>query len=191
MFGPGSRIATRQACDSVAGAFHPHVFGWMIHANVFASDEPGVIWSEPSGDSTAVLILKPKEEAHPKVIPPRSAASLLPAPVTAAPVAHPTGVAHPAPRPALDTALPSARHAAIIIVPGVGGDSLNGTAEGLAKLGYVTRVVRYLGVADGNRAIGDAITQLEKDPSVDSTRIALVGVSLGGRLAIWHAAGDP
>src|ERR1700722_2680252 len=65
MFGPGSRIATRQACDSVAGAFHPHVFGWMVHANVFASDEPGVIWDEPgaAADSAAVVkaAAKPKD----------------------------------------------------------------------------------------------------------------------------------
>lgn len=44
VFGPGSTIGTAEACDSVAGAFHPHVFGWMVHANLFGSDDPAVIW---------------------------------------------------------------------------------------------------------------------------------------------------
>jgi hypothetical protein len=44
VFGPKSPVATESACDSVGGRFVPHLFGWMVHANVFASDDPRVIW---------------------------------------------------------------------------------------------------------------------------------------------------
>jgi hypothetical protein len=44
VFGPKSPIATASACDAVGGRFVPHLFGWMVHANVFASDDPKVIW---------------------------------------------------------------------------------------------------------------------------------------------------
>ena len=39
VFGPESPIATQHACDSVDGQFHENLFGWMIHANVFAGDD--------------------------------------------------------------------------------------------------------------------------------------------------------
>ena len=45
VFGPRSPIATRAACDSVGGRFRPRIFGWMVHVQAFASDDPGVIWS--------------------------------------------------------------------------------------------------------------------------------------------------
>jgi hypothetical protein len=44
VFGPMSPIATEEECEKVGGRFHPQVFGWMVHANVFASDDPAVIW---------------------------------------------------------------------------------------------------------------------------------------------------
>ncbi len=44
VFGPRSPIATASACDAVGGRFIPHLFGWMVHAYVFASDDPAVIW---------------------------------------------------------------------------------------------------------------------------------------------------
>lgn len=44
VFGPKSPIATQSACDAVGGRFVPHLFGWMVHANVFASDDPSIIW---------------------------------------------------------------------------------------------------------------------------------------------------
>lgn len=44
VFGPKSPIAAQSACDAVGGRFVPHLFGWMVHANVFASDDPAVIW---------------------------------------------------------------------------------------------------------------------------------------------------
>ncbi|MFI5206522.1 MAG: hypothetical protein ACHQX4_00760 [Gemmatimonadales bacterium] len=43
-FGPKSPIATREACELVGGVFLPRIFGWMVHANVFAGDDPSVIW---------------------------------------------------------------------------------------------------------------------------------------------------
>jgi hypothetical protein len=39
LFGPESPIATRSACEAVGGRFHPNLFGWMIHANVFLGDD--------------------------------------------------------------------------------------------------------------------------------------------------------
>jgi hypothetical protein len=44
LFGPRSPIATERACDAVGGRFVPHLLGWMVHANVFASDDPAIIW---------------------------------------------------------------------------------------------------------------------------------------------------
>jgi len=43
-FGPKSPIATRAACDAVGGVFLPRIFGWMVHANVFAGEDPAAIW---------------------------------------------------------------------------------------------------------------------------------------------------
>ena len=45
VFGPRSPIATRAACDAVGGRFKPRIFGWMVHVQAFASDDPRVIWS--------------------------------------------------------------------------------------------------------------------------------------------------
>jgi hypothetical protein len=39
VFGPESSIATREACDAVGGQFHENLFGWMLHANVFAGQD--------------------------------------------------------------------------------------------------------------------------------------------------------
>ena len=53
VFGPASPIATREACDRVNGRFHPTVFGWMVHANIFESDDPKVIWGDDHGTMAA------------------------------------------------------------------------------------------------------------------------------------------
>jgi hypothetical protein len=45
VFGPLG-VDTREACDSAGGRFVKEVFGWMVHANVFASDDPKVIWED-------------------------------------------------------------------------------------------------------------------------------------------------
>jgi hypothetical protein len=46
VFGPESPIATKEACDAVGGVFHPVLFGWMIHANVFAGDDAASVWGD-------------------------------------------------------------------------------------------------------------------------------------------------
>jgi hypothetical protein len=43
-FGPQSPISTRESCEAVGGVFVPRAFGWMVHANVFAGDDPATIW---------------------------------------------------------------------------------------------------------------------------------------------------
>jgi hypothetical protein len=43
VFGPLG-VTTREECDAVDGRFVKEIFGWMVHANVFASDDPAVIW---------------------------------------------------------------------------------------------------------------------------------------------------
>jgi hypothetical protein len=45
-FGPESPIATKAECDAVGGEFHPALFGWMIHVNVFEGTELGTIFGE-------------------------------------------------------------------------------------------------------------------------------------------------
>jgi hypothetical protein len=45
VFGPLG-VATRDACDAAGGRFIVEVFGWMVHANVFASDDPAIIWGD-------------------------------------------------------------------------------------------------------------------------------------------------
>ena len=41
VFGPESPIATKAECDAVSGDFHPSLFGWMIHANVYEGSDLG------------------------------------------------------------------------------------------------------------------------------------------------------
>ena len=33
------------APSAVGGRFLPHIFGWMVHANVFEGDDPATIWA--------------------------------------------------------------------------------------------------------------------------------------------------
>ncbi len=44
VFGPKSPVATYQECRAVDGDFHKNVLGWMVHAQIFESDDPAVIW---------------------------------------------------------------------------------------------------------------------------------------------------
>jgi hypothetical protein len=46
VFGPESSIATKEACDAVGGDFHESLFGWMIHANVYAGATLGDMFSD-------------------------------------------------------------------------------------------------------------------------------------------------
>jgi hypothetical protein len=47
LFGPMSPIATREECEAVGGRFLPHIFGWMVHANVVDGTDPATIWAAP------------------------------------------------------------------------------------------------------------------------------------------------
>jgi hypothetical protein len=44
VFGPESPIATEAECRKVGGEFKQNLFGWMIHANVFAGDDLGAVF---------------------------------------------------------------------------------------------------------------------------------------------------
>ena len=44
LFGPVGSISTRAECERAGGNFTPQLFGWMVHANVFAGDDPKLIW---------------------------------------------------------------------------------------------------------------------------------------------------
>ena len=46
LFGPAGAIATRADCDANNGRWHDHLFGWMVHANVFAGDDLGAVWGD-------------------------------------------------------------------------------------------------------------------------------------------------
>ncbi|HEX4632737.1 MAG TPA: hypothetical protein VH163_02830 [Gemmatimonadales bacterium] len=50
VFGPLGPIATQAACDSVGGRFFPRIFGWMVHVNAFASNDPKIIWGGEDHD---------------------------------------------------------------------------------------------------------------------------------------------
>ena len=45
VFGPLG-LANEAECKSIGGRFEKEVFGWMVHANVFAGDDPRVIWGD-------------------------------------------------------------------------------------------------------------------------------------------------
>ena len=46
LFGPAGVIATESECDAEGGRWLDHLFGWMVHANVFASDDLGQVWGD-------------------------------------------------------------------------------------------------------------------------------------------------
>jgi hypothetical protein len=50
VFGPLG-VSTEAECAAAGGNFQRQVFGWMVHANVFASDDPNVIWHDDHGMS--------------------------------------------------------------------------------------------------------------------------------------------
>lgn len=39
VYGPESPIATRAACEAVGGVFHPLLFNWMVHLDVFEGND--------------------------------------------------------------------------------------------------------------------------------------------------------
>ncbi len=44
LFGPVGTIATAAECEAAGGRYTPELFGWMIHANVFAGSDAKAIW---------------------------------------------------------------------------------------------------------------------------------------------------
>jgi hypothetical protein len=50
VFGPLG-VSTEQECAAAGGTFEKEIFGWMVHANVFAGDDPKVIWHDDHGMS--------------------------------------------------------------------------------------------------------------------------------------------
>ncbi|MDB6146805.1 MAG: hypothetical protein JWO45_469 [Spartobacteria bacterium] len=50
VFGPLG-VSTEKECEAAGGKFEPEVFGWMVHANVFESDDPNLIWHDDHGMS--------------------------------------------------------------------------------------------------------------------------------------------
>ena len=50
VFGPLG-VSTEAECNAAGGNFQKEIFGWMVHANVFASDDPNVIWHDDHGMS--------------------------------------------------------------------------------------------------------------------------------------------
>jgi hypothetical protein len=45
-FGPESPVATKAACDAVAGRFYASPLGWMVHVNVFEGDDLATIFGD-------------------------------------------------------------------------------------------------------------------------------------------------
>lgn len=43
-FGPEGEITTSGDCDAAGGRFFPSLFGWMIHANVYAGTDIASVW---------------------------------------------------------------------------------------------------------------------------------------------------
>jgi len=46
LFGPAGSITTKAECDAADGRWFEHLFGWMVHANVFAGEDLGTIWGD-------------------------------------------------------------------------------------------------------------------------------------------------
>ena len=46
VFGPAGSITTKAECDSAGGRWFEQLFGWMVHANVFAGGEISEIWGD-------------------------------------------------------------------------------------------------------------------------------------------------
>ena len=44
VFGPGSPVSTRAACEAQGGAFKDHMFGWMVHAMVTDNTRLDYVW---------------------------------------------------------------------------------------------------------------------------------------------------
>ena len=204
VFGPGSDIDTKVACDSVAGVFKDRVFGWMLEARVFVSDNPDSIWG---ANNTAPASRVTVDTATPAaaVRKPEVPKPVMPKPVEKATVETGSVMSDNVPVswerfPA--TSQSRRPHPALILLHGTDGaaaedSTARESAKQLAARGYVVEIVHYADLGNQRedfpkwmRVVGDAITQLGEAPGVDSTRIGLVGVKVGAALALHHAQVD-
>jgi len=200
VFGPGSAIDTKAGCDSVAGVFQPRVFGWMLEARVFTSDNPDSIWGEtpstaPAARATvdSTVAIAPQPEARK----PEPSKAESPKTVFEKGSVISDGVSVGWER---FEAVSRSRgpHPALIFLHGPAEDSVaRESAKKLAARGYVVEILRYADIGDQRtdfaqwmRAVGDAITQLGTAPGVDSTKIGLVGAKVGAALALHRAQVD-
>jgi hypothetical protein len=46
LFGPEGSIATKAGCDAAGGDFHPSLFGWMVHVNVYEGSDLATIFGD-------------------------------------------------------------------------------------------------------------------------------------------------
>ena len=46
LFGPAGLIATKDECSANDGRWFDHLFGWMVHANVFAGEDLATVWGD-------------------------------------------------------------------------------------------------------------------------------------------------
>ena len=46
LFGPSGAITTESECGDNGGRWFEHIFGWMVHANVFAGDDLATVWGD-------------------------------------------------------------------------------------------------------------------------------------------------
>ena len=46
LFGPAGVIATKSECDAEGGRWFAQLFGWMVHANVFAGKDLATVWRD-------------------------------------------------------------------------------------------------------------------------------------------------
>jgi hypothetical protein len=56
VFGPAGVIATEKDCDAAGGRFIPRIFGWMVHANVFAESDPIAAWKDDHRTETNEML---------------------------------------------------------------------------------------------------------------------------------------
>ena len=213
VFGPESAIDTQAGCDAVAGVFKPRVFGWMLEARVFVSDNPDSIWGTapaPRATMDSAPAIAPKPEVQkPEVQKPESPKPAAPKPGMEKGTVMSDSVPVSWERFAA-VSKSHGPHPALILLHGPGGvpaeDSvLREAAKKLASRGYVVEILQYFDrtktiVADVGdirsnsgawlHTLGDAITQLSTAPDVDSTKIGLLGINLGAALALHRAQND-
>ena len=59
VFGPLG-VATEAECKTAEGRFFPQVFGWMVHANIFAGNDLRAIWHDDHMEHEHAMIGAPK-----------------------------------------------------------------------------------------------------------------------------------